>query len=176
MCRWQSTTPICFTKAACFWCGKALVSRSAGTGLVSFQVTIRLFRRVSWRSQCCWMPICFNLVWMMGLRRVTSETVCALSQCITKRSSRSNFNWSKKRFQAYNSFAADVKDKSSASVVEVDTVDRRRLLQSIAPPNSWTTNASVLFLDYTSSANAASLAALKTVLAWVGDVSEYRMP
>ena len=149
-------------KCSCFWRGRAFVRPSAAMSLVEAHSILIFPACTSWRSQCWVTSIWRSFVTSLGASFVIRRMVWRLSHKAVRSSSISKSILTKKRPHYRSQAQTWAKAKSSASVVDVVTVDCLMHFQSIVPPNSWNKYPSVLQRVETSSAYEASLAAIKT--------------
>ena len=130
----MSTSASCFTNLSCFCHVSTFVSPSAAI----LPVSIHWIRMSPvWtrsRSQCWLMSTCRSFVIRMGVYAVRSRIVYQLSFLMISLCSGSNRSFLNKLFHQIACFPACSMASSSASVIEVVTVDCLQDTQSIGPP------------------------------------------
>jgi hypothetical protein len=118
------------------------------------------------------MSTCFSFVSNFSVSFITKRIVCRLSQVTVSLESRLKLIFlNTRRHQKSHTHMCD-RDSNSASVDNVVTVLYSWQVQSIHPPNSWNMPPSMLHLFIVSSANKASVPALKT--GWIVSKPSYR--
>jgi len=154
---WISTRPSCLTKFSCFWRGRVFVRPYAGISAVGTQLILSRFSCTSCRSQCLWILMCRSLVVSLSRSLVIRPIICWLSQSTAASWPGSSCIDAKNHFHQYNSLAACITARSSASVLKVVTDHCLIECHSMTPSNSLNKYSSELRLVSLSSANAASL-------------------